>query len=117
MEHGDPSDEARTARLTAYEKAGYRKLAGVPYLQPDFRAPEEIDAGGGPRPLSLSLLVREVGDDSHAAVPAETVRHIVECLYRMYGAEFRERDMACVWKNLERLPRDGTVPLVPPTAP
>jgi len=117
MEHADPTDEARTTRLAAYGKAGYRKLAGVPYLQPDFRTPEEIDASGGPNPLSLSLLVREVGNDSHAAIPAETVRHIAECLYRMYGAEFRAQDMACVWENLERFPRDGEIPLVPPTDP
>jgi hypothetical protein len=115
MEHADPADAARTVRLTAYGKAGYRKLAGVPYLQPDFRAAEEIDAGGGPRPLSLSLLVREIGDAERAELPAETVRHIVESLYRMYGAEFRERDMARVWENLERFPRAGTIPLIPPT--
>jgi hypothetical protein len=35
----------------------------------------------------------------------------------MYGAEFRAQDMACVWENLERFPRDGTIPLVPPTDP
>jgi GNAT superfamily N-acetyltransferase len=117
MEPADPSDEARTIRLAAYEKAGYRKLAGVPYLQPDFRAPKEIDASGGPRPLPLSLLVREVGNDSCAALPAETVRHIAGCLYRMYGAEFRESDMARVWENLDRFPSAGTIPLVPPTEP
>jgi hypothetical protein len=117
MEHANPADEARTARLTAYEKAGYRKLAGLPYLQPDFRAPDEIDASGGPRPLSLSLLVRKVGDESRSALPAESVRHIAGSLYRMYGAEFREGDMAAVWENLERFPSDGAVPLVPPTEP
>jgi len=117
MEHADPADDARTTRLSAYGKSGYCKLAGLPYLQPDFRAPEEIDASGGPRPLSLSLLVREVGRESRAALPAETVRHMVESLYHMYGAEFRKRDMACVWENLERFPRAGEIALVPPTEP
>ncbi len=98
-------------------KGRYRKLAGVPYHQPDFRAPEEIDAGGGPRPLPLSLLVREVGREAHATLPAGTVRHIVESLYHMYGAEFRECDMAPVWENFERFPRAGEVPLVPPIQP
>jgi hypothetical protein len=117
MEPADPTDEARTIRLAAYEKAGYRKLAGVSYLQPDFRAPEIIDASGGPHPLPLSLLVREVGNESSAALPAETVRHVAGCLYRMYGAEFRERDMARVWENLERFPHAGAIPLIPPTEP
>jgi hypothetical protein len=117
MEHADPADDARTTRLSAYGKAGYRKLAGLPYLQPDFRAPEEIDVSGGPRPLSLSLLVREVGRESRTGLPSETVRHIAESLYRMYGAEFRDLDMACVWENFDRFPHSGEIALVPPTEP
>ena len=38
----------------------------VRYLQPDFRAPDEIDLGGGPKPLSLALIVRRVRREHEA---------------------------------------------------
>jgi GNAT superfamily N-acetyltransferase len=119
MEPADPANEARTVRLTAYEKAGYRKIdpSALNYLQPDFRPPAEIDASGGPQPLPLSLLVRKVGRESETAIRAETVHRIATCLYRMYEMEFRPRDMECVWKNLEHFPRgEQLIPLLPPTA-
>jgi hypothetical protein len=119
MEHADPSNEARTVRLTAYEKAGYLKIdpSSVSYLQPDFRTPAEIDASGGPRPLPLSLLVRKVGRESETQIRAETVYRIVTSLYQMHAMEFRPRDMECVWKNLEQFPRgEQLIALLPPTA-
>ena len=118
MEFPDPSNEPRTIRLTAYERAGYNKVdpARVPYLQPDFRYPDEIDASGGPRPLPLSLLVRLVGDEARETISADEVCGIIESLYRMYAVEFRAADMAVVFANLERFPRgDIPIPLIPPT--
>ncbi len=117
MEFADPANAARTIRLTAYEKAGYRKIdpAAIPYLQPDFRRPEEIDAGGGAQPLPLSLLVR-IGEETPATLAADEVRGIAESLYRMYAAEFRPKDMAAVWTNLEKFPRGRQpIALLPPT--
>jgi hypothetical protein len=119
MEHSDPASDARRIRLTAYEKAGYKKIdpAALPYLQPDFRSPDEIDASGGPRPLPLSLLVRLIGDESRATLSGAEVRGIVESLYRMYAMEFRAQDMEGVFRNLERFPRgDASVRLLPPTS-
>ena len=51
----DPADPASYTRLKAYEKAGYLLIdpRRVPYLQPDFRAPAEIDLTGGARPCRL----------------------------------------------------------------
>ena len=41
----DRNDPASYGRLKAYEKAGYLMMdpRRIPYLQPDFRAPDEID--------------------------------------------------------------------------
>lgn len=118
MEPADPANEPRTVRLTAYEKAGYRKIdpSAVHYLQPDFRPAAEIDASGGPLPLPLSLLVRKVGREVETEIRAETVHRIATCLYRMYEVEFRPQDMACVWQNLASFPRgDRRISLLPPT--
>ena len=56
-------DASRMIRLQAYEKAGFRKIdpALIHYYQPDFRAPDVIDATGGTRPLPFQLLVRRIG--------------------------------------------------------
>jgi hypothetical protein len=118
MEPADPGIEARTVRLIAYEKAGYRKVdpSVVPYLQPDFRSPAEIDADGAPRPLSLNLLVRKVGRENETTMRASRVRCIASSLYEMYATEFRPQDMECIWRNLKTFP-DGeqSVRLLPPT--
>lgn len=119
MEPADPANAARTIRLTAYERAGYRKIdpTAIRYLQPDFRPPLEINATGGPAPLPLDLLVRLVGEETRATLPASAVRGITESLYRMYAVGFRPADMAPLWRHLETFPPGETpIPLVPPSA-
>src|SRR5262245_46551726 len=83
----DPGDPASYVRLKAYKKAGYLLIdpRRVRYLQPDFRAPDEIDLTGGARPLSLSLIVRRVGKESELTISGGEVRRIVEAIYRVYG--------------------------------
>ncbi|HWN96618.1 MAG TPA: hypothetical protein VNT99_16435 [Methylomirabilota bacterium] len=118
MEHPDPQFPNRMIRLKSYEKAGFKKVdpAAVKYFQPDFRAPEEIDASGGPQPLPFGLILRRVGREHEQVIGGAEVREIVECLYRMYGTSFREQDMAAVWRTLSQYPADETeVPLMPPT--
>jgi len=120
MEPADPTNDARTIRLTAYEKAGYKKVdpTVIDYLQPDFRYPDEIDASGGPHPLPLDLLVRLVGDEGRSALRTDEVQGIVESLYRMYGVEFRPADMAVVWEHLAHFPRGAhSIALLPPSQP
>lgn len=116
MEHDDGSDTKRAVRLAAYERAGYRKL-DVRYFQPDFRAPAEMDATGGARPLPFQLIVRRVGREGECAMPGRDVRRIVSALYAMYGAQFRPQDMAHPALSMAALPGDGEmVALLPPTA-
>jgi GNAT superfamily N-acetyltransferase len=115
MEHPDPGFPDRMIRLKAYEKAGFKKVdpAVVKYFQPDFRAPEEIDAGGGPRPLPFSLILRRVGREQEGAIRGAEVREIVECLYTMYGASFREKDIAVV-RQSSYPPAEAEISLVAP---
>lgn len=108
MEPADDSIPARTIRLTAYGKAGYKKVdpSVVPYLQPDFRPADEIDESGGPQPIPLQLLVRRVGHESESSISGAEVRCIVESLYAMYGAEFRADVMESVTATLKNYPAD-----------
>jgi hypothetical protein len=115
MEPPDVADPATQVRLQAYERAGFSKLA-ADYLQPDFRPPAEIDAAGGPQPLRMSLILRRVGRESETSMPASEVRHLVQTLYRMYARNFREPDLAPNYAWAARLPTEGSLSLVPPTA-
>jgi hypothetical protein len=119
MEHPDPSDPATQVRLAAYEKAGCKKIdpSRVGYLQPDFRAHHEIDFGGGPRPIPLSLIIRKVGRESEEFVTGAEIRRIARSLYKMYGTGFRPKDMHVVHASLDSYPApDEKIPLIPPTA-
>jgi GNAT superfamily N-acetyltransferase len=118
MEPADPTIPDRVRRLSAYEKVGFVKVdpSAVHYLQPDFRAPADIDAAGGPSPVPLSLIVRRVKREDEPSLPAGEVRTIVESLYAMYAQSFRESDMAPNWASLDGYPRgDAPIALVPPT--
>jgi GNAT superfamily N-acetyltransferase len=118
MEHADPRFPDRLIRLGAYEKAGFKKVdpAVVNYFQPDFRPPEEIDAGGGPRPLPFGLILRRVGREQEQVIRGGETREIVECLYRMYATGFRDQDMAVARSSLRGYPgEEREVPLIPPS--
>lgn len=116
MEH--PSDVSQVARLRAYERAGFLKIdpARVPYHQPDFRSPSEIDSTGL-KPLPMALVVRRVGLEEEKEISGGEVREIVSSLYRMFEMGFRKQDMAGLWREVnERYPgMDEMIALVPPT--
>lgn len=100
----EPFDRAdQYARLKAYSRAGFRRVdpGKVPYFQPDFRPPAEIDAAGGPRPLPFWLMVRQVGNEHDTVITGLEVRRIVDALYSMYAFGFRKTDMAPLFKILE----------------
>lgn len=118
MEHPDERQPQRMIRLLAYAKAGFKKVdpAVVQYFQPDFRPPADIDASGGARPLPFGLMVRRVGREQEQTIQGGEVREMVEALYQMYGAGFREQDMAAARRTLETYPGDeAQIALVPPT--
>ncbi len=93
MEYGEQPENL--VRLRAYEKAGFRKVdpAVVSYFQPDFRAPEEIDAAGGAAPLPFQLVIRQVGREGEETIATGRVRMFIGALYALYGAQFRRCDM------------------------
>jgi hypothetical protein len=118
MEYDDGIDPDRAIRLRAYEKAGFVKVDPhfVDYHQPDFRAPAEIDATGGPCPLRFQLIIRRVGREADSTILSRDIRTLIQALYDIYGSQFRPQDMAHPLLDLARLPAPETVvALVPPT--
>ena len=118
MEYLAADDPARTIRLRAYERGGFRKIdpAVVPYHQPDFRAPEVIDATGGARPLPFQLVVRQVGHEDAPTISGRAVRRLVRALHGIYAPQFRPADLAHPLLSPDRLPADDAViALLPPT--
>ena len=111
MEYAAADDPARAIRLAAYEKAGFRKIdpAVVPYHQPDFRAPEVIDATGGARPLAFQLVVRRVGREREPVISGREVRGLVRAIYDIYGPQFRPADLAHPLLSLDRYPSDDAL--------
>lgn len=119
MEPLDENEPATVVRLKAYENAGYQKVdpKAVPYLQPDFRPPEEIERSGGARPLRLNLVIRRVGRENETTIRGREVRSMVEALYRMYAVGFRAQDMAPLFEALKDYPsEDAEIALLAPTA-
>jgi hypothetical protein len=118
MEFDNRTEPGRAIRLRAYEKAGFTKAdpSRLTYHQPDFRAPAVIDETGGPDPVPFQLILRRVGRESESEIKGAELRRIVGAIYRMYGAQFRSRDMAHPALDLSVYPQnEETVRLVPPT--
>src|SRR5258708_1564731 len=118
MEYPREDDPPRMIRLQAYERAGFRKIDPqmVQYFQPDFRAPDVIDASGGPRPLPFQLLVRRVHREHERVTFGAEVRQLVETLYDIFRPQFRAADLAHPSLSLDCYPADDAmIPLVPPT--
>jgi hypothetical protein len=117
MEYPHSDNAGSLVRVKAYEHAGYLRITGINYLQPDFRAPEEIDLSSEVRPLPLMLMIRRVGFEEESFVSGREVREMVEALYHMYSKDFRERDMKPLWESLRLYPADDTLlPLVSPSS-
>jgi hypothetical protein len=117
MEYLAEDDPARTIRLRAYTKAGFKMIdpAMLSYYQPDFRAPEVIDATGGAVPLAFQLVVRRVGRENETLISGREVRELVRALYAIYSPQFRPADLAHPLLALDRLPPDDAVlVLLPP---
>jgi GNAT superfamily N-acetyltransferase len=118
MELPDQKDEARMVRLIAYEKAGYLKVDAkvMPYFQPDFRDPAEIDASGRHEFIPMTPILRRVGHEAEKSAPASELRAMIRDLYAMYSDTFRPADMDPLWKNWKAYPEGPVpIPLIPPT--
>ena len=116
MEHPDQETPAGVARLRSYARAGFSLVAPeqVPYMQPDFRDPGEIDCSA-PQPLPLVLVVRRVGRERETHMQGGELREIVNALHTMFGMHVRADHMAPLRSALARFPAPGdTVALVPP---
>jgi hypothetical protein len=117
MEYLAPDDPQREVRLRAYGKAGFQAVDPqvVRYHQPDFRAPEAIDASGGAQPVPFQLLLRQVGCEGETTITGARLRRIVAALYDMYGRQFRPEDMRHPALELAAYPAAGEeIALRPP---
>jgi len=114
----EPPDPEAIARLRSYERAGFQKVdpAAAPYAQPDFR-PAELLATEPPEPLPFCLVLRRVGREGEATMPAAELAAVVESIYAVYGVHVPAvaldplRAAAAVWTA-----RTPTFRLLPPTA-
>ena len=111
-------DAARMIRLQAYEKAGFRKIdpALIHYYQPDFRAPEVIDATGGARPLAFQLIVRRVGREHERVDLRRGNAALVQALYDIYApAVSPRRSRASAARARPLSAGRSVIALLPPT--
>jgi hypothetical protein len=116
MEHADGNTPAVAARLRSYARAGFSMVApsAVPYAQPDFRSPDEIDRTAV-TPVPMALVVRRTGREHETSMPGAELREIVAALYAMFAVHVREDHMAAVRSLLDRFPQpQENVALVPP---
>lgn len=82
MEYYSPDDPVSWQRILFYGRGGFDAInpRHFPYLQPDFREPEEIRATGN-RPLPFMILVRRMGRERQATMPIEEASAVMRMLY------------------------------------
>jgi hypothetical protein len=82
MEYFSPDDPVSWQRILFYGRGGFDAVnpRHFPYLQPDFREPEEIRATGN-RPLPFMVLVRRMGRERQASMPIDESTAILRLLY------------------------------------
>lgn len=82
MEYYAPEDPVSWQRILFYGRGGFDAInpRHFPYLQPDFREPEEIRATGN-RPLPFMILVRRMGRERQATMPIDEASAIMRLLY------------------------------------
>ena len=120
MEPLETHSPDRVRRLQSYSKAQFTVLdpKRISYVQPDFRHATEIDQSGGPRPIPLLLLLRQLGREHETSISASQARIIIESLYHMYSQSFRPEDMLPLWDRLKHsfdpLHEDHPLELTPP---
>jgi hypothetical protein len=82
MEYYAPNDLVSWQRILFYGRGGFDVVnpRHFPYLQPDFREPDEIRATGN-RPLPFMILVRRMGREREATMAIEEASATMRLLY------------------------------------
>ena len=95
MEPPSLDDEASIIRLVAYGKEGFAAIAPavLPYCQPDFRDLDQLGAGKA-RAIPLLAIVRFLGHEGAASLPARLARAFVTHLYAVFGTHVRADHLA-----------------------
>jgi hypothetical protein len=124
MEYFSPDDRISWQRILFYGRGGFDAVnpRHFPYLQPDFRDPEEIRQTGN-RPMPFMILVRRMGREREAMMPIEEASALMRLLYDDFlchcAPEFLENSLQIVLDRLtERGKAKNFVELLPlPTGP
>jgi hypothetical protein len=82
MEYFSPDDRVSWQRILFYGRGGFDAVnpRHFPYLQPDFRDPEEIRRTGN-SPIPFMMLVRRIGRERSAMMPIEEASSLMRLLY------------------------------------
>ncbi len=118
MEPDDATAPDVRRRLRSYARACFRVAdpAALVYGQPDFRAPAEIDRTGV-QPVPLWLVLRRVGREEEASMPAADLQSLVSALESMFAVHVAPRHMEVVRAGNRIVPdASGLVALCEPTA-
>lgn len=116
QEPAAPQAEDTIIRLVAYGRAGFKAIAPsvLPYCQPDF---SDVAATGlPPRPLPLLAVVRHLGHEGEATLPARLAEAYVRHLYAVFSTHCRPQDLEAPRRQaLDALAASGLerVPLLP----
>jgi 4-aminobutyrate aminotransferase / (S)-3-amino-2-methylpropionate transaminase len=117
MEFFEPHRDETLVRLYAYGRAGFRVVPPwhVPYAQPDFR--DLAALGVEAQPVPMMLLVRQVGEESHATITPRRARILLDHLAAIHHATVDAKQIDAMHANvIHRLnPEGGAIALVDPT--
>ncbi|MEQ1567405.1 MAG: hypothetical protein ABMA64_17315, partial [Myxococcota bacterium] len=119
MEYFSPDDRISWQRILFYGRGGFDAInpRHFPYLQPDFREPEEIRRTGN-NPVPFMILVRRMGREREATMPIDEASGLMRLLYDDFAChcapEFLENSLQLVLDRLaERSQRKSFVELLP----
>ncbi|MCB9688851.1 MAG: hypothetical protein H6735_27670 [Alphaproteobacteria bacterium] len=82
MEYFSPEDRISWQRILFYGRGGFDAInpRHFPYVQPDFRDPEEIRRTGH-QPLPFMILVRRMGREREAMMPIDEASALMRMIY------------------------------------
>ncbi len=119
MEYYAPTDLVSWQRILFYGRGGFDAVnpRHFPYLQPDFREPDEIRATGN-RPLPFMILVRRMGREREATMAIDEARATMRLLYDDFACHcdpelLRKSKQHVLDRLAERANRKNFVELLP----